>query len=204
MLNSIPAIVLQFYLTFSGFGTDHVFKTTNNGDNWTAIDNGLPDLPTNTILIDPLNPDDLYVGNDLAVYYSDNGGNSWSPYSEDLPEATMIYDLNMVGIPNRKLRIATHGHGIYQRDFVSDPLATGDFDRQDEIILHPNPASETVSISAGTTEIAKIEVYSLDGQLQLVVSGLSTVDISNLSSGIYLVSVSTSEGNSSVKKLIVN
>ena len=131
------------YITYSGFGTDHVFKTTDGGNSWNAIDNGLPDLPTNTIAIDPLNPDDLYVGNDLGVYYSNDGGSTWSPYSESLPEATMIYDLNVVNPPNRKLRIATHGHGIWQRDFVNDPLGINDISDQGiKLQVAPNPASD--------------------------------------------------------------
>lgn len=199
-----PVDPSRVYLTFSGFGTDHVFKSTNGGANWIAIDNGLPDLPTNTIIIDPLNSDDLYVGNDLGVYFSDNGGSSWTLYSEGLPEATMVYDLNLVGIPNRKLRIATHGHGIYQRNFVNDPLAVNEFDLDLNIKLYPNPASDIVFIANGSGPISKVTVYGLNGQRLIETHETDRLDISGLSAGLYLVEITVKENLRLTKKLIVN
>ncbi|MEM7085984.1 MAG: T9SS type A sorting domain-containing protein [Bacteroidota bacterium] len=155
------------YATFSGFGTNHVYKTVNSGNNWAAIDNGLPDLPTNTIAIDPLNPDDVYVGNDLGVYYSEDGGASWEVFSDQLPEATMIYDLN-ISPSNRKLRIATHGHGIWERSFVNDPLAISDFNlSSSDFKIYPNPASQMLTIDLTLTsdvDQSVIEVYNLLGE----------------------------------------
>lgn len=202
------------YATFSGFGSNHVFKTVNSGNNWNAIDNGLPDLPTNTIAIDPLNPDDVYVGNDLGVYYSEDGGASWEVFSDELPEATMIYDLN-VSPSNRKLRIATHGHGIWERSFVNDPLAISDFNLSSSgFKLYPNPASQRVTIDLTLpvyVEQSKIEVFSLLGErIARLYEGPLTVGNHQLiwdqlggnSSGIYFVVIDT--GNSSIsKKLII-
>ena len=156
------------YTTFSGFGSSHVFKSIDAGANWTSIDSGLPDLPTNTIAIDPLNSDDIYVGNDLGVYYSDNGGSSWVPFNENLPEAVMIYDLNVVPVPIRKLRIATHGHGIYQRNFVNDPLVVDEFSAEvSEFIIYPNPTVDRLNIEINAIRAldnATIVIYNVLGQ----------------------------------------
>ena len=75
------------FAVFSGFGTSHVYKTINGGIDWVPMDNDLPDVPTNTILIDPVNSEDIYVGNDIGVYYSENGGESWEAFCDSLPEA---------------------------------------------------------------------------------------------------------------------
>ena len=58
------------YIVFSGFNTNHAYKSIDRGLSWVVIDNGLPDVPTNTIVIDPINPSFIYVGNDLGVYLS--------------------------------------------------------------------------------------------------------------------------------------
>jgi len=162
-----PADDAIIYTTFSGFGSNHVFKSTNSGANWFAIDNGLPDLPTNTIVVDPINPDDIYVGNDLGVYYSENGGTSWEVFSDLLPEATMIYDLN-ISPSNRKLRIATHGRGIWERDFVNDPLSVSEFSiNTSNIVLHPNPATNIVTIEIEAPhnfDFVSVAVYNFLGQ----------------------------------------
>lgn len=155
------------YLTFSGFGTNHIYKTTDHGNNWNAIDLGLPDLPTNTILIDPLNSNNVYVGNDIGVYYSEDSGATWQIFSDALPEATMIYDLNN-SPSNRKIRIATHGHGIWERSYVNDPLSveTTNFESIN-FNIYPNPAfkAATVSIkSHSTITNSKIEIFSILGQ----------------------------------------
>jgi len=201
------------YATFSGFGSNHVFKSVNSGTNWAAIDNGLPDLPTNTIAVDPLNPDDVYVGNDLGVYYSENGGTSWETFNELLPEAVMIYDLN-VSHANRKLRIATHGHGIWERDFVNDPLSVTDVAINEAMIaLYPNPATEETRVHIEANEPmdgVSVEAYDLLGRRVATIfegslsSGPNTIewnDLASVSAGSYLIVVH-SNGSSVIKTLI--
>jgi len=42
----------------SGFGSSHVFKTTDYGTTWNDIDNGLlPDVPASAVVVDPLEGD---------------------------------------------------------------------------------------------------------------------------------------------------
>lgn len=141
----------RIYTAFSGFGTQHVYKSEDGGDTWTAIDGDLPDIPTNTIAIDPLNSNDIYVGNDLGVYYSPDAGASWEAFSDGLAEATMVVDLN-ISPSNRKLRIATHGHGIFQRDFVAQPLANpAALLAASQVKVFPNPATDFVEIEVSIT-----------------------------------------------------
>lgn len=132
------------YVVFSGFNTNHVFKTTDGGQNWNAIDNGLPDVPTNTIVVDPLNGDYIYIGNDLGVYASTDGGENWELYSNGLPEATLVMHLS-ISPSNRKLRVATHGTGVYQGDLLDSnpPVATNDLEKNriKQLKNYPNPTS---------------------------------------------------------------
>jgi len=204
------------YLTFSGFGTDHIFKSANGGNNWDSIDNGLPDLPTNTILVDPLNPNDIYVGNDLGVYYSDNGGISWEIFSETLPEAVMIYDLNN-SPSNRKIRIATHGHGIWERSYVFDPLSVTDFSLDiNKFDFYPNPASQELNISI---ELDKeynntiIDIYTILGQKITTIhkgnlnQGLNSIlwkNENNLKDGNYFIILTLNNKINQSKVLVIN
>lgn len=156
------------YLAFSGFGTDHVYKTIDGGANWFSSSMGLPDVPTNTVAIDPLNTDDIYVGNDLGVYYSSDAGLHWENFSEALPDATMVMDLN-ISPANRKLRIATHGRGIYQRDFVSMPLPVKENPIAGALLrVFPNPATQWVSMHlklASAVANSRIRLVSMSGQV---------------------------------------
>jgi photosystem II stability/assembly factor-like uncharacterized protein len=114
-------------------GTGHVWKTTNldnTGTTWTNASSGLPDVPHNAFAIDPQNSNNLYVGTDIGVYRSTNGGTSWQPFSEGLPRVA-VFDMEFQARSNpsiRVLRIATHGRGIWQ--IAIDPVQKkrGDFD----------------------------------------------------------------------------
>ena len=115
----------KVYVTFMGFGTSHVFKSADGGDSWIDIGAGLPDIPTSAVEVDPDHPEILYVGTDLGVYLSVDSGLSWQPFLNGMPMA-MVNDLKVFR-PGRKLRAATHGNGVYERD-LHEPCAAGDAD----------------------------------------------------------------------------
>jgi photosystem II stability/assembly factor-like uncharacterized protein len=108
------------YAIFSGFSSGHVYKSEDAGNTWQDITNGLPDVPTHAIAIDPWNSLHIYVGNDIGVYVSTDGGLTWQDFHNGLPEAVIAMDLN-ISLRNRKLRIATHGNGAYQKPLVYQP-----------------------------------------------------------------------------------
>ncbi len=55
-----------------------VFKSTDRGNNWTQINNGLNSLETNVLAVDPSDSDVLYLGtDDDGIYKSVNGGENW-------------------------------------------------------------------------------------------------------------------------------
>jgi len=62
-------------------------------------------------------------------------------------------------------------------------------------ILFPNPAKERIHISSQET-IKSSRVYDILGNIIKETSGLNSIDISNLSSGVYFIEVSTDTGRS--------
>lgn len=127
-----PAHPDTVFAVFGGYDTRHVFRTMDGGQNWHSIDGNLPDLPTNTLFVDPIQPDHIYIGNDLGVFTTRNGGKDWQLISEDIAEAVMVMDLSY-SPTNRKLRIVTHGLGAYE-------LALDQLD-----LSEPRPASLQIS-----------------------------------------------------------
>lgn len=124
-----PTNADSVWVTLGGFGTAHVYVTANAGASpasnvvWTPKDggpsgNGLPDVPTNAIIHDPVNPSVLYVGNDLGVYVTSNNGVSWQDFTNGLWDATMVFDLRITA--NSKLLAATHGKGAFISDLFTD------------------------------------------------------------------------------------
>jgi len=95
----------------------------DGGTNWFPIDNNLPDLPHNCILIDRERPDNIYIGNDLGVYVSEDGGANWSPFMEGLPEVVLAMHLS-ISPANQKLRVATHGNGVFETDLIGKVVSS--------------------------------------------------------------------------------
>ncbi|MFY7879279.1 MAG: hypothetical protein ACOVP6_04360 [Lacibacter sp.] len=113
-------------VTLSGFNSSHVFLSLDGGNNWTDIGVGLPDIPHNTVTFDPDNRDIIYVGNDQGVYYARDvpvtgplGGShalTWVSYNEGLGDGVLVSDI--VITHTRKLRLATYGRGLFEREMV--------------------------------------------------------------------------------------
>jgi photosystem II stability/assembly factor-like uncharacterized protein len=115
------------YVTLGGFGLAagaHVWKTTNLSAAtpvWNMAGNLLPDVPVNSIVIDPTQTTHLWAGGDVGVYESTDAGATWAPYTTGMPVVS-VFDMSFQA-PNRILRVATHGRGMYER-LVDAPVAT--------------------------------------------------------------------------------
>src|SRR5213075_293550 len=78
----------------------------------------------------------------IGVYVSTNSGASWSAYSEGLPEAVISADLS-INLSAHKLRIATHGNGVYERN-VFIGVAPLDFDYKAFGLIAPANGSDVL------------------------------------------------------------
>jgi hypothetical protein len=109
------------YVTFSGFtgfgdSLGHVFKTTNNSA-WTDISGDLPNTPVNSIAVDPDLPAYIFVGTDVGVFYTTNGGTKWFSLVDGLPNVAVLgLTLNNT---THLLEAATHGRGVWSLDFTT-------------------------------------------------------------------------------------
>ncbi len=129
------------YVTLANFGINTVYRTNNLSapqPTWTSISNGLPQVPASAFVIDPINPQNLYVGTDIGVYATSDGGSNWTPLGTGLPRVA-VFDMAITNVAPRKLRIATHGRGMFEHP-LSTPVSRADFDgdgRTDLSIFRP-------------------------------------------------------------------
>ena len=164
-----PVMPFTVYVVFSGFNSAHVFKSLNGGAVWEDITHELPDVPTNAIAIDPEFPQHLYVGNDLGVFASTNQGESWLAFSAGLPEVVIAMDVS-ISPQNRKLRVATHGNGVYERSLIGDnTVATDDNEEIENFVLkpnYPNPfqANTMIAYSLNKFTLVNIKIFNMAGQ----------------------------------------
>lgn len=78
-------------------------------------------------------------------------------------------------------------------------LATDTFDFLQQISIAPNPAMSTLTISMPENlQISNVSIYNVIGQ-KLHSGNSSTIDVSSLSSGIHIISITTQAGTKSLK-----
>lgn len=105
------------FIALGGFGTAHVYVTGDGGATWTSRGAGLPDVPFNALVFDPLNPKVIYAGCDFGVYVSPDRGQTWVDYNNGFWDATLVMDLQISS--DNKLIAATHGKGVFRSDLYS-------------------------------------------------------------------------------------
>lgn len=110
------------YVTLSAFGVINVWRTGNLSSaapTWTSAATGLPQVPVNALVVDPLMSSILYAGTDIGVFVSADSGSSWIPFGTSLPRVAVF---DMAKTAGNMIRIATHGRGMWQIPaVVTDP-----------------------------------------------------------------------------------
>lgn len=111
------------FATFSGFTAgSKVYKTTNFGVSWTNVSGNLPNLPVNCIVVNPSDVNNVFVGTDLGVFSTANGGGTWVQDIVGLANVA-VSDLDYRASDN-KLFAATHGRSMYSAELAGGGAQT--------------------------------------------------------------------------------
>ncbi|MAT90538.1 MAG: hypothetical protein CMC35_07575 [Flavobacteriaceae bacterium] len=112
----------------------------------------------------------------------------WVSFGEDVENELYIVDLN---------------GGVYRMEatFGVDDVSAA------SIRLTPNPTSDSVVVGISSGNIQSVKIFGIQGnfisETTAIASAETTISTQNLASGIYFVKVTSENGSSIVKKLIV-
>lgn len=140
---------------------------------------------------------------DMFAY--DAGTDSGTDYESGNSVTTPRENISMIsGAPINGNRM-----GTITFTYNSSTLSTRASNDIENVKVFPNPASDEITISnIQNTSLKSVELYSVIGKLNtriLVENNIKNLDvnISNLTSGIYLLKLNNEEGSSKIQKLIV-
>jgi hypothetical protein len=174
---------LTAYITYQGFGTAHLWHTTDGGITWAPafLNSGLPDAPFNNVVVDPDDGSVLYVATDIGVYSCEQTSNTCQevgPASNSestgfLPNVPVLRAvIQKTANPARKLlKAVTYGRGAWMADITSAAAP-------------PEPGIAHVSVTN----------FAFGGQPITVSKTLSEI-ITNTGSGPLTISAITASGS---------
>ena len=91
---------------------DRLGRSIDGGVNWVDVGGGsLPVSEFNSIVAHPTIATRLYLGADIGVFVSDDEGDTWGPYDDDLPNA----EVGQIFWTGDHLYAVTHGRGLWRR-----------------------------------------------------------------------------------------
>ncbi|MBS1727519.1 MAG: glycosyl hydrolase [Armatimonadetes bacterium] len=176
------------YCSQSGYREDdwsaYLWKSTDFGKTWTSIVGNLPAETINVVREDPKNKDILYVGTDMGVFITFDGGKTWEALQGGLSHLP-VHDM-VIQEREDDLVIATHARGCYVLNLKMVRSITPDLRKEDLKILSlsdgirssswgyerrpeyssemPKSPTAKVSFFAGQAGKAKLEIVDKDGK----------------------------------------
>jgi hypothetical protein len=195
------------FVSFTGFREEdfkpYLFKTTDFGKTWASAAGNLPDQQIAVVWQDTRNENLIFVGTEVGLHVSIDGGKTYSRFMNGLPMATPVQDL-LVHERESDLIIGTHGRGIYIADiaplrqltprildqsahlFDPDTVLSGAqagsmFDAfkgfGNWVALNPPPAQIAYYLKESTTEPVTVEILGAGGNVLQKIDGKKSAGI---------------------------
>jgi hypothetical protein len=114
----------RVFVTRGAFGLSRLYRSTTAGGPWAGVGTGLPNVPANAVAVDPLDGTRIFVGTDVGVYESSDGGDTFLPFSEGMPLGAVVTDLEIAASPH-VLVAGTYGRGAFLVNLLATPPPAG-------------------------------------------------------------------------------
>ena len=124
------ATVNQIVVTYSNYGAQNVWYTTNGGGTWTSKDNGhgLPNMPVRWAMFNPNagSTNEVLIATETGVWSTDDitasaAGDFWELTSTGL--ANVRCDMFQIRSSDNLVAVATHGRGVFTTNAFSPASA---------------------------------------------------------------------------------
>lgn len=200
-----PANPDKVFITVSGYSAGNkVWMRPSIGGTWVNYSLNLPNLPVNCIVYKQGSNEELYIGTDVGVYYTNATMPDWIPYQTGLPNV-VVTDLEISYYDN-KLWAGTFGRGLWNTNLYV-PLSVSEQEIYNQIIVSPNPNNGFFNINVPLGKTYSLIIYDIQGKKiyeeQSIKIEQKNIDLTKNSSGIYLLNF-TIDGKSFNKKIIKN
>ncbi len=121
-----PFVATTLYASYAGFGGTHVWRSTDGAASWSPLDGSgaatLPDIPVHSVAPDPTRPGRIYLGTDLGIFVSLDGGEHWMSEESGLPSVVTEHVTIGQGAYGPAIYAFTHGRGVWRAELMNTPV----------------------------------------------------------------------------------
>jgi len=197
----------DIFVTMHNYGVESIWYTSNGGTTWVTKEGNLPDMPVKCILQNPLNTEEVVIGTELGVWYTNDFSSVnpfWRPAFNGMSNVK-VTDLDVRD--DNAIYASTYGRGVFSGLFTAAPLSVNDEEMASNTIsLYPTVSNGNVFVKSTVNyPKTKVMVYDINGRLthessmNLYSNGEASLNLSNLSSGMYFVNLSSEKLNRTIK-----
>ena len=139
------------FVTFDGHRRGdmktYVYRTRDLGKTWESLATADVKGFAHVVRQDLVNPNLLFLGTEMGLYLSVDGGKNWANFKENIPAAAPINDVKIHPRDGDAI-IGSHGRGIYIIDDLTPLRALTTEKLADEVVMLPSRAQQ-LAIPAG-------------------------------------------------------
>src|SRR5690606_32255982 len=166
-------------ITLGNYGnSNYIYRASNllgGSPTFTNITGNLPSMPVYDGFIELGNSNLLFVGTDLGVYASDNGGTTWTAQTNEangFPKVPVLA-LRQYIFPGRSrgaIYAGTHGRGFFEcQQYFTSIKDIRTKSKAEQIKAYPNPADNQcrIEFNLPSTQKVSVKLYDLSGKMLL-------------------------------------
>ncbi len=198
----------EIFVTFHNYNVTSIWYTSNGGATWQNKEGNFPDIPVKSILQNPLNTNEVIIGTELGVWYT-NTFNTVSPtWNQSFNGMSNVKITDMDLRNDNTVFVATYGRGIFSGQFTATILSNDTVQENKGGKVYPNPSNGIVNLNiANFTGKLNISIIDLNGKIvhsenDLEFNTEKAIDLNNLQSGVYILNA-TGESLNFTEKIII-
>ncbi len=185
----------DIFVTMHNYNVVNIWYTADGGTTWQNKEGNFPDIPVKAILQNPLRLDEVIIGTELGVWYTNNFSSASPTWNQSYNGMSNVKVVDLDLRNDNTVFAATYGRGIFSGTFTSALLSNQDVTLDNRVKIYPNPSKGLVNIAiANYTGLLKVSLVDLNGRVVYTndINDFSleqSINVKNYQSGVYLLNL---------------
>lgn len=185
-----------------------IYTSMDSGSSWTKIYNGMVNKVEHSTKQNGqiVGISTSYLDSLPKIIYTGDNGNTWTEKTSTTYFNTVILAgaARFVDDKNVEVYLTSQSLGILKDHISLETLGNSDLENlKNGISVYPNPTQDIINIKLDKNiSKFKASLYNATGQMLLTTENRSSINISNMNSGVYFLKIEAENGKAITKKVI--